>query len=84
MGLNVLPPVDVLVARILKTLIIGKKLEKNMNVVLRIVFIFLRIKFLKKIFLRNIKCKINIKGKNLKKKEKEVMMEIIIIFIKIN
>ena len=55
-----------------------------MNVVQRIVFILLKIKFLKKIFLMNFKLEINIKGKNLKKKEKEVMMEIIIIFIVIN
>ena len=55
-----------------------------MNVVRRIVFILLKIKFLKKIFLMNFKLEINIKGKNLKKKEKEVMMEIIIIFIVIN
>ena len=84
MGLNVLHRVDVLVAKTQKTLIIGKKLEKNMNVVRRIVFILLKIKFLRKIFLMNFKLEINIKGKNLKKKEKEVMMEIIIIFIVIN
>jgi hypothetical protein len=84
MGLNVLHRVDVLVAKIQKTPIIGKKLEKNMNVVRRIVFILLKIKFLKKIFLMNFKLEINIKEKNLKKKEKEVMMEIIIIFIVIN
>jgi hypothetical protein len=84
MGLNALHRVDVLVAKTQKTLIIGKKLEKNMNVVRRIVFILLKIKFLRKIFLMNFKLEINIKGKNLKKKEKEVMMEIIIIFIVIN
>jgi hypothetical protein len=49
MGANAILLVDVLDARIQKMLLMEKKLEKIMNVVQRIVFIYLKIKFIKNI-----------------------------------
>ena len=63
MGVNAILLVDVLDARIQKTLLMEKKLEKIMNVVQRIVFIYLKIKFMKKKLE-----KILVKKKNIKEK----------------